>query len=337
MRIPVSGVSFNPYDTREDFGDLEGLKQSIGNHGLFQPFLVRPLKEKGKFELAFGGRRFRSCLELGYGEVDVEVREIDNGDMVTLALCENVHRKDLTPVELAKAYRRGLDATKLSVNSFSQVIGESGVKIQSYLNILNLPDRILKNQDRYNVTQITSLGKLNNVSRNVRILLEDHLKGVNIGANFLKQIVSSCESIYASRLSDKKKLELSGEVIIHDYSHLPPGNHGHIRVFSDELLKRELEQYDERLRKKTQLFGKNPTIPKKKKDKPVKSVEDIVDYDGELEEVTLFLRKAYDKIQRVSSNGFYEQASRRGKRKFKTSVNKLTSGLEQILGNGKES
>ncbi len=330
----MSGVNFNPYDTREDFGDLEGLKQSIVSHGLFQPFLVRPLKEEGKFELAFGGRRFRSCLELDYEEVEVEVREISNEDMATLALCENVHRKDLNPVELAKAYRRGLDATKLSVNSFSQVIGESGMKIQSYLNILNLPDRILGNQERYNVTQLTSLGKLNNISRSVRILLEDHLKGTNLGANFLKQIVSSCDSIYASRLPDKKKLTLAGEVIVHDYSHLPPGNHRDIRVFSDELLKRELEQHDERLRKRPQQVRSVSTIPRKKK---VKSVKDIVDYDRELEEVTLFLRRAYDKVQRVSSNGFYEQASRRNKRKFKTSVNKLTLGLEQILEDGKES
>ena len=62
MRIPVSGVSFNPYDTREDFGDLEGLKQSIGNHGLFQPFLVRPLKEKGKFDMPSVRDSLRFCI-----------------------------------------------------------------------------------------------------------------------------------------------------------------------------------------------------------------------------------------------------------------------------------
>src|SRR3989338_1126685 len=154
MKVGLGSIRLNPYNTREDFGDLGGLIASVKKFGLTQPLLVR--KSNGSYELAFGGRRYEALKSIGHKEVDVEVRQISDEDMAMLALCENVHRKDLSPVELARAYQVGLKATKLSINAFAQVVGETDTKISSYLKILNLPNRILEKQDKYDVTQLIS-------------------------------------------------------------------------------------------------------------------------------------------------------------------------------------
>ncbi len=154
LQIPISNIKENPYNTRQEYGDLEGLKASITRYGVIQPLIVRRPDGSDEYELVFGSRRLKCLRELGKTDVEVELKEINDADMATLALCENVHRKDLTPLELAKAYQKGLNATKLSVNAFSQIIGDSHKKITNYLTLLELPDRILKKEQNYNITEL---------------------------------------------------------------------------------------------------------------------------------------------------------------------------------------
>jgi len=326
MKVNLNDITFNPYDPREDYGDLEGLKASIEQNGILQPFLVRPKDDKS-YELVFGGRRLRCLKELGYKDIDVEVRELGNSEMATLALCENVHRKDLNPVELARAYRIGLTTTGLSNEQFSKITGEDVGKIRKYLNILDLPERILKKAEKYNVTQLVTLGRLNKMSSTLRISYENILNEREISATFAQEIVASCDRIFSSRLPKKKKQMLGCEILTHDYSNLSPKHYKDISIFASHLLEQELIKYDKNLEKVSEALKAKSNGKKKK----IRKIKDITDISRELDAVTDILRQTDLHVQKVNKNQYYSEASRRSQGKFRTVVNRLVSGLEETL------
>ncbi len=328
MEVRLSKVRDNPYNTRTDYGDLDGLKASITRLGLTQPFIVRESDEG--YELAFGSRRYRALLEMGKKTVEVEVRKISNPDMVMLAICENTHRKDLNPVEQARAYERGLNATGLELGDFSKTIGVSRTKIKEYLNILNLPKKILDNVGDYSVAELTSMGRMQNLSQSLRIVLENALSNRQIGARFLEQITFSCESIYGSILPTKTKADLCSEVILHDYSALPPDNYRDIKTFSDELLRQSLTKYTQGLAKTAAARAKSPAPGSRTR---IKRVTDIVHIDQRLEDVTTRVSETAASIKKAIEKDYYQKASDRKKSKFRTAVRHLVSGIEEILGN----
>lgn len=333
LQVPITSVRDNPYNTRENYGDLEGLKVSIANHGILQPLIVRRLDSSDEYEIVFGSRRLRCLRELGKTNIEVELRDIKDADMAILALCENVHRKDLTTIELAKAYQRGLTATKLSVNAFSQIIGDSHKKITNYITLLELPSRILENEQNYNVTELIAMAAMQNLSTYVRTDLENVINERQIPYKFLLEIVSSCEGIYASTLPERTKKRLCNEIIWHDYSKLPPQNYKDIKTFSDEILKKELIEYNERVQKTVNALKK---AREAKRSGSIKNVYDVVDANREVNKLTDRLYETNLHIQRAVKKDFYSQASRRSKHKLKTSINKVVSSLEEIIRSDKK-
>jgi ParB family transcriptional regulator, chromosome partitioning protein len=100
VSIPVNQISLPPTQPRRYF-DSEALRQlteSIKQHGILQPLLVR-IVDAGKLELVAGERRYRAALEIGLKEVPVVIRELDDNAAYQLALIENLLREDLNPVE----------------------------------------------------------------------------------------------------------------------------------------------------------------------------------------------------------------------------------------------
>lgn len=329
MKVKLDKIKHNPYNTREDYGDLSGLKASIERLGLTQPFLVREIDEE--YELAFGSRRYEALKQMGAKEVEVEIRNISSPDMAMLSICENVHRKDLNAVEQARAYERGLRATGLSLDKFAETIGEGYGKVKDYLAVLNLPKSILDKTDKYGKMQLIALGRLDELSTNIRIMLENALENKEISTRFLREVVNSCESVYASNLPLKIKKELCGEVIFHDYSALPPENYRDIKTFSEVMLEKSITKYQEGLKKtekaRTRLKGQVPRIA------VIRKIKDIVHVDQELDDITEQIRESGSSIQKAIRNNYYSQASRRSRGKFRTAVNHLVSGIEEILEN----
>ena len=100
VSVSVNQISLPPTQPRRYF-DSEALKQlteSIKQHGILQPLLVR-LVDEGKHELVAGERRYRAATEIGLKEVPVVIRELDDNAAFQLALIENLLREDLNPVE----------------------------------------------------------------------------------------------------------------------------------------------------------------------------------------------------------------------------------------------
>src|SRR5690606_33124794 len=130
--------------TRMDEGALNELADSIRSQGIMQPILVRPLdgKDKGKYEIIAGERRFRAAKLAGLTEVPVLVREVADENAAVMALIENIQREDLNPLEEAQGVRRLLDDFGLTHEQAAQAIGRSRSATSNLLRLLNLAEPV---------------------------------------------------------------------------------------------------------------------------------------------------------------------------------------------------
>lgn len=144
-RVPIEFVSPNPKNPRRSFGeaDLADLAQSIREHGVVQPVVVRPSpQQRDRFEIIAGERRWRAAQRAGLTEIPVIVRDVNDRTALELAIIENVQRADLNPVEEALGYQQLIDDHGYSQADLGQVIGKSRSHVANTLRLLKLPDVI---------------------------------------------------------------------------------------------------------------------------------------------------------------------------------------------------
>lgn len=142
--IRLGEISPNPWQPRSEFdeGSLEELASSIRQVGLVQPILVRA-KDGGGYELIAGERRLIASRRAGLESVPAVVRDADDQEMLTLALVENIHRKDLDPVERARAFQRLHQEQSLSHKQIADVAGLARSTVTNALRLLELDDSML--------------------------------------------------------------------------------------------------------------------------------------------------------------------------------------------------
>ena len=153
MEIELHKIKPNSFQPRRIFDEekLRELAESIKEHGVVQPVVVRPVAPE-KFELVVGERRFRACLSLGMKKIPAVVKEFTNGQMMEIALVENIQRQDLNPVEEAMAYKRLMEEFNLTQEQVSQKVSKSRSFIANMVRLLNLPEPIL---DKLSAGQLT--------------------------------------------------------------------------------------------------------------------------------------------------------------------------------------
>lgn len=152
VTLKISELQPNREQPRREFDEksLAELADSISQHGILQPLLVRPFLDGG-YQIVAGERRFRAARMAGLTEVPVVIRDLSDSETMQLALIENLQREDLTPIEEAKGYRQLMDSYGLKQEEVSRVVGKSRPAIANALRLLSLPDDIL---------QLISEGKL---------------------------------------------------------------------------------------------------------------------------------------------------------------------------------
>ena len=140
--IAVSLIDPNPEQPRREFKPdaLKQLAESIGEHGVLQPVVVRRAGER--FELIMGERRFRASQLAGRGTVPAVVVDVDPSDRLELAIVENVQRQDLNPVELALAYQALADAGHTQAE-IGQKVSMDRSSVANHLRLLDLSKPIL--------------------------------------------------------------------------------------------------------------------------------------------------------------------------------------------------
>lgn len=142
-QVPIEFVAPNPRNPRRSFGEAEltDLSQSIREHGIVQPVVVRP-SPGGRYEIIAGERRWRAAQRAGLTEIPVIIRDVDDRVALELAIIENVQRADLNPIEEAQGYQLLIDDHNYTQADLGQVIGKSRSHVANTLRLLRLPDVI---------------------------------------------------------------------------------------------------------------------------------------------------------------------------------------------------
>lgn len=144
-QVSVARITPNPYQPRRQFTEeqLAELEASVRENGLLQPLVVRPASAGAptgaEWELVAGERRWRVVRRLGWSEVPVVVREIDDQALLVLAIVENVQRADLSPLEEAEAYRRLIDDFGYTQREVAENVGRERATVTNLLRLLRLP------------------------------------------------------------------------------------------------------------------------------------------------------------------------------------------------------
>lgn len=143
-RVPIEFVAPNPRNPRRHFGEAEltDLAQSIREHGIVQPVIVRKGGEAGRYEIIAGERRWRAAQRAGLSELPVIIRDVDDRTALELAIIENVQRADLDPIEEALGYQRLMDEHAYTQADLGQIIGKSRSHVANTLRLLKLPEII---------------------------------------------------------------------------------------------------------------------------------------------------------------------------------------------------
>lgn len=137
--ILLETVRPNPYQPREHFDEdaLEDLAKSIKENGVFQPIIVR--QSVNGYEIIAGERRFRASKLADKETIPAIVRDLDERQMLEIAVLENLQREDLSPLEEAEAYDTLIKKLKITQEEVSKRLGKSRPYIANYLRLLNLP------------------------------------------------------------------------------------------------------------------------------------------------------------------------------------------------------
>ncbi len=144
LSLPLREIQPSPNQPRKDFGreGLEALADSIREHGIVQPVVVRKLN--GRYEIVAGERRWRAAEMAGLEEIPVRIIDADENRVMELSLVENLQREDLSPLEAARGIRELVDKFSLTQEQAAKKLGWSRAAVANKLRLLQLPEEVLQ-------------------------------------------------------------------------------------------------------------------------------------------------------------------------------------------------
>ena len=144
VEISLDELRPNPYQPRKLFDDeaLQELCESIKEHGVFQPIIVKR-SIKG-YEIIAGERRYRASKLAGKETIPAIIRDFTDAEMMEISLLENLQRENLNPLEEALAYKNMIDKLDLTQDELSKRVGKSRSHITNIIGILRLPAEVQK-------------------------------------------------------------------------------------------------------------------------------------------------------------------------------------------------
>ena len=140
--IKISDIRPNPYQPRKRFNEekLQELANSIKEHGLFQPIIVK--KSIKGYELVAGERRTRASQLAGFTEIPAIIKDFSDKEMMEVALLENIQREDLNPIEEAEAYNKIIETSNITQEELAKRVSKSRSYITNVLGLVTLPEKI---------------------------------------------------------------------------------------------------------------------------------------------------------------------------------------------------
>lgn len=175
--VPIGDIKPNPHQPRARIDDaqIQDLIASIKEKGIIEPLIV---KRTGKaYVLAAGERRLRAAQRAGLKEVPVIIRDLSEQELLEIGLIENLHRKDLNPIEEAAAYDELNQKYKLTHDRIAQLVGKDRSTITNTVRLLNLPEKVKKH--------IRS-GKLDQGHARALLALDDDMKILQVADRIVR-------------------------------------------------------------------------------------------------------------------------------------------------------
>lgn len=144
VMLKISEIEPNRDQPRSDFDEetLAELAESIAQHGVLQPILVRPVSEDC-YQIVAGERRWRASRMAGLTEVPVIIRELSDREVMEIALIENLQREDLSPIEEALGYKSLMDTYEFTQDDVAKTVGKSRSAISNAVRLLSLPQTVI--------------------------------------------------------------------------------------------------------------------------------------------------------------------------------------------------
>ena len=173
--IPIGKIEANPFQPRKEFDQqaLEDLAQSIRQQGVITPITVRQMPD-GNYQLIAGERRFRASQMAGLSEIPGYVRVATDGQMMEMALVENIQRENLNAMEIALSYNALIEECQLTHEQLSDRVGKSRSTITNYLRLLNLPaeTQLALSTDQISMAHARALINVEDIDRHLALLHE---------------------------------------------------------------------------------------------------------------------------------------------------------------------
>ncbi|MES2594945.1 MAG: ParB/RepB/Spo0J family partition protein [Verrucomicrobiota bacterium] len=178
QKVVLDQVVPSPLQPRKEFvaEQLTELMESIREHGIIQPLIVRPVN--GKLELIAGERRFRASRELGLKEVPVIVRQASDRDVLEMALIENLQREDLNPIEEARAFDRLANDFQMKQEDIAKRVGKNRATVANAIRLLDLAE---------SVQDLVSQGKITAGHAKVLLMLKEKEQQIKAADEVLKK------------------------------------------------------------------------------------------------------------------------------------------------------
>jgi len=205
LQIPVDSIEPNRFQPRSIFSEekIEELAQTIHTHGMIQPIVVRKIdSEEEKYELIAGERRWRAVQTLEWENISAIIREMNDTEIASVALIENLQREELTVIEEANAYAKLLEMHSLTQEALAQRLGKNQSTIANKLRLLKLSEEIQEALLNKKITErhARALIKLKEPEQQINILNDILANDLNV-----KQTEERISKLNASKADQKKK------------------------------------------------------------------------------------------------------------------------------------
>lgn len=243
--VPVSTLSIgeiepNSEQPRREFSPeaLSQLAESIKEHGVLQPLVVRP-RPNGRYQIVAGERRWRAARIAGLSELPVVVRELTDLQALELALVENLIRSDLNPIEEAMGYRALMEKFSMTQERVAQRVGKSRSAVANALRLLSLPQDVLSALERGDISagharallalpvaqasdaarRITAQGlSVRQTEQLVKQLLKEPAPKTAPAPTFYREMELALGQSLSRRVKIRGKKDGKGELVIEFYS-----------------------------------------------------------------------------------------------------------------------
>ena len=173
--IPIDQIDPNPNQPRQVMGDLSELMASIAEKGIIEPIIVR--QRGSRFQIIAGERRYQAAIQVGLREIPIVIREVDDNEIIEVALVENLQRKDLTAFEEAEALYSLSTRCNYTHEDIARRLGKSRTSVTESLSINGMPEdvkNLCRLADIHSKSLLLQIVRLGDPQKMVELVEKNH-------------------------------------------------------------------------------------------------------------------------------------------------------------------